>query len=285
MKIAIASGKGGTGKTTLAVNWSKMLAEDHKIVLYDLDVEEPNCNIFLKMNNLDVTVSTRKLPVVDEELCTHCGICSEKCEFNAIAVAKNFFQLFKELCHSCGRCVNVCPEDALSEVEDRIGEISYAVDGHLEFIEGKLDVGNLMTKALIHNVKSQEPKRISSPDFIIYDCPPGNTCPTVEAMKGADYVVLVTEPSPFGLHDLAISVEMSQEMGLKTGVVINKSSRFDKLVENYCNEENIPIIGRLPFSREAAEWISKGNLLLDLQIYRNTIQEITNTVSDKVKKQ
>lgn len=281
IKIAIASGKGGTGKTTLAVNWSKILAEKYKVILYDLDVEEPDCHIFLRIDNMDTVILTGGIPKVDKKLCTYCGLCSQKCEFNAIAVTGGLFQLFPELCHSCGRCINICPENALFEVDDRLGEVGFSSDGKLEFIHGKLDVGILQTKSLIHKVKKQLPRKMPSPDIIIYDCPPGNTCPTVEAVKDADYAVLVTEPSPFGQHDLSISVRMVRQMGLDVGVVINRSSEFDKIIEDYCKESQVTIFGRLPFSMEAAKLCSKGELLLSLPIYPKEINKISQHVFNK----
>lgn len=275
LKIAIASGKGGTGKTTLAVNWSKLLSEKYKVALYDLDVEEPDCHIYLDLDHTKTLKSTRKLPVVDEDICDYCGICSQKCEFNAIAVGKDFFLLFPELCHSCGRCINICPRNAFSEVDDVIGEINYYSNDLLELIEGKLNIGSVLTKYLIHDTKLKNPEKLSNPDFIIYDCPPGNTCPMVEAIKDADYVILVTEPTPFGLHDLSISIDVTLKMEKPVGIVINKSSDNDRIIEEYCSEKDVPIIGRIAFSRQAAKVSAAGGLLISIPEIKNAVEEIS----------
>ncbi|MDH5450858.1 MAG: ATP-binding protein [Candidatus Bathyarchaeota archaeon] len=251
MILSIASGKGGTGKTTVAVNMALSLKD---VQLLDCDVEEPNVHLLLHPNineEKSVYVST---PQVDEELCDHCGKCGEFCQYNAILVSSEKVLVFLELCHSCGGCVIVCPGKAISEEQHRIGTLKCGSTGDLEVVYGELDVGEPMAVPVIREVK----RRIESDKTVILDSPPGTSCPVIETVKGSDFCVLVTEPTPFGLHDLRITVQVLEDMEIPFGVVVNRAGLGDKKVYEYCEEKNIPILLEIPYRRKIAELYSKG---------------------------
>ena len=271
--IAVASGKGGTGKTTLSTNLALLLSESVKVDLVDLDVEEPNVKLFL--NPVIEKEKEIKLPIphIDPSLCTFCGLCANRCEFNALAILPANTLFFQELCHSCGRCKLVCPQGAISEINHRIGTFSFGKKDQVIFYEGLLDQGNTQTSALISKIKKE---LTYLTHFQIRDCPPGTTCPMIESVKGADFVILVTEPTPFGLNDLSIAYEAVKAMRIPLGIVINKSSENDTLIENFCNEKEIKIIGKLPYSREAAKKIAQGYDLLNISGFRKEFEKIIN---------
>ena len=275
ISIAFASGKGGTGKTSLAVNFAKYLSLHNSVQLYDLDVEEPNTNIYFSgsYDLLEQEVSTVNIPVVDGNTCDYCGKCSEKCNFNAIAVFKKSISLFPELCKGCGRCINICPRDAIHFEKSKIGVVRSYINGNLSIIEGMLDLGNIHTKSLINDVKLRDKKQIN-----IYDCPPGTTCPMVESIFDADFVVLVTEPTPFGLHDLSLAVEVVQKMKKMCGVVINKSGNNDVIIEKYCSGKGLTIMGKIPFSRNIAQKCGNGKFCYGDEMYDRVLSEIYHDI-------
>lgn len=275
MKIAIASGKGGTGKTTLAVNLALYLAEKGQApVLFDLDVEEPNCAGLLGVEFESEEPIELPLPTADSSACNHCGICADVCEFNAIAVTPEKVMVFAELCHFCGRCVMRCPQKAMSTKPHRIGLMRRASRDGLELVEGLLDPGQLQTSHLIGKIKGYEPAQ----GLILRDCPPGTTCPMVESVLGADYVVMVTEPTPFGLHDLDLAVEAMEKLGLPYGVVINKSNDNDVIIERHAREKGYSILGRIPLSLTYAKWGAEGRPLIELPEFRKQLEPIAETI-------
>lgn len=260
MQIAIASGKGGTGKTTIATNlacfWQKQMKK--KIVLLDCDVEEPNCHLFLKPTWHSSQKATAKIPSINLEQCTYCGKCSDLCQFGAISCLKDNVLVFPELCHSCGGCTLVCPTKAITEVEKELGEIKIGAQDNLQIAHGHLKIGEPMSPPLIRKVKEQATQE----DLIIVDCPPGTSCPVIEALKGSDFVLLITEPTPFGLHDLKLAVEVVRDLKIPFAVGINRSTLGNSALKDYCARENIPIILEIPHERNIAIAYSEGELLL-----------------------
>ena len=259
MIISVASGKGGTGKTTVAVSLALSLEARRSVQFLDCDVEEPNAHLFLKPS-IDKTLPVFILvPEVDEAKCTFCGKCAEVCAHNAIAVIKNTVLVFSELCHGCGGCSLLCPEKAIKDVEKKIGVLESGAAGNLQFIHGKLDIGQPMSPPLIRAVK----KTINKKRTVIIDVPPGTSCPVIEATKGSDFCLLVTEPTPFGLHDLRLTVETVRQLRIPIGVIINRAGFGDQDVEAYCQKENIPILMTIPFDRKIAEAYSEGIPLVE----------------------
>ena len=258
MIISVASGKGGTGKTTVSTNLAISLDTDVRFL--DCDVEEPNAHLFLQPIIDDVETVTTPVPVVDEDKCNLCGKCGEICQFKAIVVIGETVLPFHELCHSCGGCMEVCPEKAITETGRELGIVERGHRNGLEFVHGKLRVGEAMSPPLIRKVRSfQQPDRL-----IIIDAPPGTSCPVIAAMKGADFVLMVTEPTPFGLHDLKLAVGAVQLLGIPCGLVINSSDIGDDRVKVYAEQENIPILMEIPFDRKIAEAYSRGELLVEV---------------------
>ena len=251
MIIAVASGKGGTGKTTVAVNMALSL---ENVQLLDCDVEEPNVHLLLNPKINETKPVYALTPKVNEEICDHCGKCAEFCQNNAIFVSSEKVLIFPELCNSCGGCVIVCPRKAISEEQRKSGTLKFGSTGDLEIVYGELEVGEPMAVPVIREVK----KNIESGKTVILDSPPGTSCPVIETVKGSDFCVLVTEPTPFGLHDLKITVQVLKDMKIPFGVVVNRAGIGDKKVYKYCGENNIPVLLEIPYQRKIAELYSKG---------------------------
>lgn len=257
MILAVASGKGGTGKTTVSVNLARTIGRG--VQLLDCDVEEPNAHLFLRGRMTGSDTVAIPIPEVDVSLCDACGACGSFCRYHAIASFGSTPLVFPELCHGCGGCALVCPRHAIRETGKRIGVVETLHAGGISLIQGKLDIGVPMAPPLIREVKA----RLNKERTAILDAPPGTSCPVIATLRGADYVLLVTEPTPFGLHDLRLAVEMIRELAMPFGVVVNRMGAGDDRVQRYCREENIPILLELPDDRRIAEAYSRGELLVD----------------------
>jgi MinD superfamily P-loop ATPase len=251
MIISIASGKGGTGKTMLATNLALSIG---KCQLLDCDVEEPNAHIFLDPQIMEFHSVGLPVPQVDLEKCTYCGKCAEVCQFSAIAVIKKNVLTFPELCHGCGACSLLCPADAITEVDRKIGILEIGKSDGIRFIHGILEISEAMSPPLIRAVKDAA----SNSGTTIVDVPPGTSCPVIEAVRGSDFCLLVTEPTPFGLNDLILAVEMLRILKIPFGVAINRSDVGDDKVDDYCNREDIPILMKIPMDRDLAVAYSNG---------------------------
>lgn len=261
MKIAVASGKGGTGKTTLSANLAAYIAEQQAVVLLDLDVEEPNSGLFIEGTTLYREPVFRFVPTWKAELCTLCGRCQEVCNFNAVLRMGEKIMLFPQLCHSCYACSELCPASALPMVEREAGLLIHRRQEALEFIECRLNVGEEQAVPLIKESLSFAEQRVDKDALRIFDSPPGTACPMVAAVKEADLVLLISEPTPFGLHDFRLAVETLRQLELPFAAVINRDGIGDGALAAYCDAEAIPVAGRIPNSREVAELYSAGKLV------------------------
>ncbi len=269
MIVCVASGKGGTGKTTVAVNLGRSLKEE--VVLLDCDVEEPNTNLFLKGEFINKENCYVKVPKVDESLCDGCRKCSEFCEFKAIIVIEKIPMLFYDLCHSCGGCLHVCERGAITEIDRKVGEINFYKKGNIALYEGRLDIGVAMAPPVIKKLKTH----IASDKLCIIDAPPGTSCPTIAAMKGSDVVILVTEPTPFGLNDLKLAVEVTRKLKIPFGVIINRSDMGDDRVNRYLKEENIPVLMEIKHDIEIAKLYSQGKIVVEeIPFYREEFKKL-----------
>jgi MinD superfamily P-loop ATPase len=275
MKIAIASGKGGTGKTTLATNLAMYLSQSRKTVLVDIDVEEPNSGLFLNGELIHKEDKYKMIPEWNSELCTRCGICQKVCNFHAVIQITDQIMVFPELCHSCYACSELCPASALPMKKVKMGELKQFKQGHLNFIESRLDIGQEQAVPLIKQTKEFIDNHFDDNLIKIYDSPPGTSCPVIEATKNADLVILVTEPTPFGLHDLKLAVETMKELKKKFAVVINRDGIGDNKVTEYCSDNGISVIGKIPNSRKIAELYSQGKpIFTEIKEFRLQIEMI-----------
>jgi MinD superfamily P-loop ATPase len=323
MVISFASGKGGTGKTTVATNVALALQEtaQHTITFLDCDVEEPNAAIFLKPTLTQRTSVGIPVPQVDFNKCTYCGKCAEVCAYNAIAVinpvkdtekdnkmttntaldnaahrAKKSVLIFPELCHGCGGCSLFCPEHAITETHREVGIIERGHAGTIAFVQGMLNVGEPMATPIIREMKREiindreerrngETEKSDNGNITIIDVPPGTSCPVIEAVKGSTFTVLVTEPTPFGLNDLVLAVETMRTLAIPCGVIINRHGIGDTSIESYCEQENIPVLLRIPMDREIAVAYSKGIPLVEINThYRTQFRDVVDTISQLVTK-
>ncbi len=282
MKISIASGKGGTGKTTIATNLALVLSrQGQPVELLDCDVEEPNCHIFVKPEFESSRSITIPVPEVDKEKCNSCGICGEVCQYSAIVCLKGSVMVFEDMCHGCGGCMRFCPEKAITEREKEVGivEIGHAKGFH--FLHGKLKIGQVMAPAVIRGVKSAARKS----EITIIDAPPGTSCSVIEAVKNTDFVILVTEPTPFGLNDLKLAVGTVRALNLPFAVAINRCDIGDEAVKQYCGAEGINVILEIPNDRRIAQTYSRGEIASEClgeyaDIFTNFAERITGQAID-----
>lgn len=261
LTVSVASGKGGTGKTTVAVNLALALQASRPIQFLDCDVEEPNAHFFLKPQIEASEEVTTLVPEIDESLCDYCGTCARVCAYNALAVVKDAVLVFSELCHGCGACAHLCPRGAIREVPQRVGVIERGRAGAIDFLQGRLDVGRAMSPPIIRALK----RRLDPARTVIIDAPPGTSCPVVESIRHSDLCLLVTEPTPFGLHDLELAAGAAKALGVPRGVVINRAAggQGDDRIKGFCAEEGIPMLMTIPFDRRIAEAYSRGETIID----------------------
>lgn len=257
MNIAVASGKGGTGKTTVSVNLARMLGS--KVQLLDCDVEEPNAHLFFQAEPKEKMEVTIPVPQVEEGLCDGCGECAKFCRYHAIVSFGTTPLIFPEMCHGCGGCTMVCPKKAIREMDKRIGMVETSQTGHITLIQGRLDVGVAMAPPLIRAVKGC----LQEGGTAILDAPPGTSCPVIATLRNTDFVILVTEPTPFGLNDLQLAVDMVREIGIPFGVVVNRFGVGDNRVHQFCSEQQINVLLEIPDDRGIAETYSRGELIVD----------------------
>ncbi len=284
MNIAIASGKGGTGKTTISVALSEYITQKgYNVVLADCDVEEPNTALFLNLKNKETETVSVDIPVLNNIQCIGCSACETICKFNSIAMVNNLPLIFPDLCHSCGGCVLVCPTGALYYEKVPIGIFEQAKEGSLHYLGGMLNLGKIQTATIISYVK-EKAKKIKS-DFVIFDSPPGTSCPFVETVNGCDHLILVTEPTPFGLNDLKLSVEAARAMNLDFSVLINKNDEKEEIniIEKFCKAEGIHIIATIPYEREIAFAYSTGDFKkIFINRYSKELENITAFLKKKL---
>ena len=276
MIVTVASGKGGTGKTSVAVNMALSVGD---VQLLDCDVEEPNAYLFLKPKINKTQVVNVSVPVVNEKLCNRCCKCADFCQYNALFVGTDDVLVFPDLCHSCGGCVLVCPAEAIKEEPHRIGTLKHASAGDIELVYGELDVQRPMAVPIIAEVKRQ----IRKDKNVILDSPPGTSCPVIQTIKGSDFCVLVTEPTPFGLHDLKIIVQVLENMNIPFGVVVNRAG--DNRVHEFCREKGIPVLMEIPYDKRIAELYSQGTpFSQEMPEWKTKFQELFKTVGRLAKK-
>lgn len=279
MKITFASGKGGTGKTTVSTNLTSYLASmGRDVVLADLDVEEPNSALFTQGELVKSTTSNKMIPKWEEETCTLCGKCAEVCNFNAIVAMPKEILIFPELCHSCYACSELCPTSSLPMTPSRIGEIHEFKSENFTLVEGRLDLGQEMAVPLISQTIEYVDTNFSD-SIKILDAPPGTSCPVIEASRGSDFVILITESTPFGLNDLTLAVETMRVLKQSFGVIINRYGIGDNGVEEYCKRENIPIVTTIKNDKEVAKLYSNGKYIYpEIAHFKESLDDIVSFI-------
>jgi MinD superfamily P-loop ATPase len=277
LKIAVASGKGGTGKTLIAVNLALSANADQII---DCDVEEPNDYILLKPTEIKSEKVKILIPEIDEEKCTYCRKCAEFCQYNALFVAGETAMVFPELCHSCGGCKLICPMDAITEKPRNIGEVFIGEAEGIELVYGKLNIGEAIAVPVISAVKEY----IIHEGLVVLDSPPGSACPVVESVQGSDYCIMVTEPTPFGLHDLEVATEVVKQLEIPLGVIVNFAGIGDRGVFEFCERMNIPIIMEIPYLKRIAELYSRGiPFTKEMPEWISMFQELLVKIEEQIK--
>ncbi len=280
MIVSIASGKGGTGKTLVATSLVLTLKESLPVTLLDCDVEEPNDHIYMRARPVHSEPVAIPVPFVDESQCIYCGMCHDVCAFNAIAVLGTAVLVFKELCHGCGACTRFCPVGAITEVPHEIGVVEVGDADGVSFVDGVLTIGQPMAPPIIREVK----RHTGTKGLTVIDASPGTACPVVEAVRGSDFCVLVTEPTPFGLHDLRLAVETMRELGVPYGTIINRADLGDDRTERYCQAQEIPVLMTIPFDERIARSYSRGVPLVEaLPEYREQFFALFRKIQELVK--
>jgi len=285
MKIAVASGKGGTGKTTISTSLVFSLRDINEVIYADLDVEEPDGHILIRPEIKKEELITTPVPRIVEEKCTYCGICQKVCAFNAIFVFKNTrkISVLDELCKGCENCMYNCPENAIYEIPRPIGVLRYGERDGVKFYEGRLNIGEIMTTTAINYVKDKVEEHASNDTIVVLDSPPGTSCPMVESVKDADFVILVTEPTPFGLFDLKMAHGVVKKLGKPYGIIINKYEPGFKEMEEFFDKENIPVLLKIPFERKIAEGYSRGvTLSLQDESWNSKLRELFYRIKELV---
>jgi len=283
MKIAVASGKGGTGKTMIATSLAAALVQNHDVQLIDCDVEAPNAHLFLHPQILEVKPAGINIPIIDHDQCILCEQCVDLCEFNALAILGERIEVFEQLCHGCGSCTIHCPAQAISERPRKIGELNFGAfyDNH-PFSYGELTISEPMPTPIIRQLKANMKEDL---EVTILDSPPGSSCPVVASIHDADYLILVTEPTPFGLHDLKQMVGVLEETGTPAGVIINRDGIGDSSVEAYLSETSYPILMKIPFQERIAVGLASGKLLIDIKPdIRDAFLKIYDAIKDLIDK-
>jgi MinD superfamily P-loop ATPase len=274
--ITVASGKGGTGKTTVAVNLALSL---DGAKLFDCDVEEPNAHTLLRLGELDAQSVEMPTPHIDQDKCTLCGKCAEFCQFNALFVGKDRVLVYPEMCHSCGGCSIICPEDAIEEQPRKVGTLFTGEANGISLVFGELNIGEPIATSVIKAVKS----RMKHDEVNIIDAPPGTACPVIETMQESDYLLLVTEPTPFGFHDLEMAVNVVKELGIPHGVVVNRAGIGDGSERKFCEERDIPIVMEIPFDRRIAELYSVGTPFVeDMPEWKERFRDLYGVIEEVV---
>ncbi|MDD4519214.1 MAG: ATP-binding protein [Limnochordia bacterium] len=280
MIIAVASGKGGTGKTTVATNLAFSLKDSGQVQLLDCDVEEPNCHLFLDVGLVDETHVEVMTPALDATRCTLCGRCQEVCAFNAIALLGKQVMVFPELCHGCASCTYFCPSGALTEKTRPIGVVRRGKGKRINLVYGLLNIGEAIAIPIIHQLK----KELRHETIAILDVPPGTSCPMVASVTGADFCLLITEPTPVGLSDLKLAIAVVQELGIPLGVVVNRAGLGDDSVYEYCHRHNVPILLEIPFEQRFAQVYAQGRLISeDYPEWQARFQELFAEIERKAK--
>ena len=279
MILTVASGKGGTGKTTVATSLALAIADLSPLFL-DCDVEAPNAHIFLNPEITQSQIVNLPIPAVDESRCEDCGRCAEVCQYHAIVLIGGKVLVFPELCHGCGSCTLQCPEGAIEEIPNKLGLLEAGVaKNEIRFARGTLDIGQPMAVPIIRTLQAWNPFGELEP--VIRDAPPGVSCPVVETMSGADFVLLVTEPTPFGLHDLQLAVQLTGELGLPVGVVLNREGIGDQRVDEYCQTAGIPILMRIPYDERIGRAVADGKPLVEaFPDYLPRFRELFSCITD-----
>lgn len=277
MNIAVLSGKGGTGKTTVSTNLALSLHAEYM----DCDVEEPNGFIFLKPNIDKESEVDILYPVIDDDKCISCGKCVSVCQFNALAKVSGDIMLFQKLCHGCGACEIACSQNAISYQKRSIGKVEIGLKDDIVCKRGLLNIGEPMAPPVIKSLLEHHEK---SDKIRIIDCPPGTSCSVVTCLKEADAAVLVTEPSQFGLHDLNMAVELVKMYNIPYGIIINKDDgNKDNIIRKYCSDNNINFIGSIPYSRNIAFIYSQGHILYEDNEYKNLFDSLSDSIKEMIK--